>query len=1075
MDFINEALISCTVQGPCLLHFYGIFWDPPREAGDEVMDYYMISELCEGGDLRRLLYKVDANGAMSESHPRLSNPVLNQLIKELFSGLVYMHQNNVVHRDLKPDNIVLIRPLDQMEHVLTGILKIVDYGHSRTLPSADAAQLNQGVLTANDRGTELYRAPETIASKSRSAQYSTKVDIFSTGLICWEMWHRELPFATLRNKHMRRVEQLIRDGARPEIDEDCPPGLASLIRWCWAPDPDYRPTAAQALEQVMRMDMLSPMLLVSPEDEVFSAVVSEYWIRDEALRSRIVTALHTIMQAPALLGPEVVGHTRSLVAVLANYARATGPGSENVSALVPLEAITAILRKSGEHLAEVKAVLAESDAAASVVNLIRNPCDSPRVTWLVLVLANELAEESPEYLGWSSVLTNVVRLVQNNATDVHMQTASIRFLACVCTNKAHHEATLETDAVRWVLASIEAHPTCAELQAPAVFFLRYAPQVLETRCMVRRSIVSFVRCMEQRLQNVELQGLWVQLMEHLSNNPLGGLEVVKAGATQVVMRSLVMHNEQLTFALMAVKMLMKVAGEPSHATQIADDGAPAMMLTLMKVHAAHAEMNLNCIGVLANLAEVSSIHRMMMQCNAIPAVCELLKAGNFQSNEAILTESCRFLCCMCRNEINRNQVTQSGGPELAVGILKQCLENDCRPPMEFCIEAIYHLAQLHSHRKAVVDSGGITAIVAATERYSEVEVLQKWCLNSFGYFALDGELRKLIVEANGIPVILQTLMQPGDDRIVEQAILAMQHFVFDPMTRRVCPMSDIITVLSRVLRRNCSNLAIMESTVRMLSTIVYHKDCFGLFEKHNIKDTLQSIMDSYPQNAVIKHHGMQAMKSVYQDGEQSADGDQETSAHTVFKTILVGCTNVGKTCIVLRACRNEFSSTVKATLGVHIDFAELEFPSRRVTMQMYDTAGQEQYRALTRNFYRGAHAAFLVYDTTRVDSFEELVQWHEEVQANAPNDVIFAVIGSKSDLEADRAVEPRRAEKWAKTIGAQHFLVSAVANIGITKAFRCTTESLMEQWPSGVPKMDDRSFAVKRSPSEDAGCAACGN
>jgi hypothetical protein len=237
--------------------------------------------------------------------------------------------------------------------------------------------------------------------------------------------------------------------------------------------------------------------------------------------------------------------------------------------------------------------------------------------------------------------------------------------------------------------------------------------------------------------------------------------------------------------------------------------------------------------------------------------------------------------------------------------------------MEYCIEAIYHLAQLHSHRKAVVDSGGISAIVDATAKYNEVEVLQKWCLNSFGYFALDGELRKLIVEANGIPVILQTLLQNhSDDRIIEQAILAMQHFVFDPMTRKVCPISDIITVLSRVLRRNCSNLAIMESTVRMLSTIVYHKDCFGLFEKHNVKDTLQSIMDSYPQNAVIKHHGLQAMRSVYQQHEQTP-AEFEVITHTVFKTILVGCTNVGKTCIVLRACRNEFSSNVKATLGVY--------------------------------------------------------------------------------------------------------------------------------------------------------------
>jgi serine/threonine protein kinase len=110
VDFINEALISCTVQGPCLLHFYGIFWDVPEdEAETDVLNYYMVSELCEGGDLRSLLYIVDERGQLFESRDRLQGPVLCQLLKELFSGLVYMHQNNVVHRDLKPDNIVLIR------------------------------------------------------------------------------------------------------------------------------------------------------------------------------------------------------------------------------------------------------------------------------------------------------------------------------------------------------------------------------------------------------------------------------------------------------------------------------------------------------------------------------------------------------------------------------------------------------------------------------------------------------------------------------------------------------------------------------------------------------------------------------------------------------------------------------------------------------------------------------------------------------------------------------------------------------------------------------------------------------
>eukprot|EP00039_Didymoeca_costata_P012071 m.172598 g.172598 ORF g.172598 m.172598 type:complete len:1267 (-) comp15375_c1_seq4:3904-7704(-) len=1064
VDFINEALISCTIQGPCLLHFYGIFWDPPKDKDSTVLDYYMVSELCEGGDLRSLLYSVDERGNMHESLDRLSEKVLSQLLRELFSGLVYMHQNNVVHRDLKPDNIVLIRPIDQIDQVNSGILKIVDYGHSRTLP--DATKMTGGVLTANDRGTELYRAPETMTSKSRSAQYSTKVDIFSTGVICWEMWHRELPFAALRHKHVIKVEQLIRDGVRPVIDDDCPPGLASLIRWCWASDPDTRPTAAMALKHVMKPALFDLMMLEDSNLSVFSAVVSGYWTRDDRLRARILKVLHAIALGSNLaLGQAVVDIARNLVAILKDNLHSAD------LALVPLEAIACALSKSGNLALAFKTVLAESGAADCVAALIEKRCEHSRVNWLVLVLANELAEREPGYEGWSKVLEPVVELMKSNSMDAHIQTACVRFLACVCSHKMHQAATLNSDAVKYVVLAIEQHPHCAELHAPAAFFLRYAPQKLETHMLVRRSITLFVQCMEQRPGNVEQQGLWVQLMHHLSENPLGGLEVVKAGAIQIVMKTLMMHSNHLTYSILAVRMLRQIAGEPSHAILIAENGAPYTMLTLMKLHNDKSDLQISCIGVLANLAEVTSIHKLIVSCGAVPEVVERMKNKDWHSKEPALYEGARFICYICRNETHINTVANSDGIQVIVEMLNACLENHWQRPMEYCIEAIYHLAQMHAHRKTVIDNCGIEAIVTTTAKHSDVSSIQKWCLNAFCFFSLDGELRNIIAKMDGISVLLQTLMQPCDERIVEQAVSALQHFVFDPATRKMCPIPDVISVVSRVLRRNCSSLPIMESTVRMLSTIVYHKDCYGLFEQHNIKDTLQSIMDSYPNNTVIRHHGTQTLSAAYR--AQHSDFKEVTTRSSVFKVILVGCTNVGKTCIVLRASRNEFSSTVKATLGVHIDFAELDFPSRKVTIQLYDTAGQEQYRALTRNFYRGAHAALLVYDTTRMDSFEELKNWHEEVTNNAPSDVIFAVVGSKCDLEADRVVESRRAEKFAKAIGANHFLVSAVANIGISKVFRTVCEQLTEKWPSGVPNTDERKFHVTNDGASENQCANC--
>ena len=57
---------------------------------------------------------------------------------------------------------------------------------------------------------------------------------------------------------------------------------------------------------------------------------------------------------------------------------------------------------------------------------------------------------------------------------------------------------------------------------------------------------------------------------------------------------------------------------------------------------------------------------------------------------------------------------------------------------------------------------------------------------------------------------------------------------------------------------------------------------------------------------------------------------------------------------------------------MHIDYAKIEFPSHHVTLQVYDTAGEERFRSLTKSFYRGAHGAILVYDVSRYDSFEEV-------------------------------------------------------------------------------------------------------
>jgi len=96
-----------------------------------------------------------------------------------------------------------------------------------------------------------------------------------------------------------------------------------------------------------------------------------------------------------------------------------------------------------------------------------------------------------------------------------------------------------------------------------------------------------------------------------------------------------------------------------------------------------------------------------------------------------------------------------------------------------------------------------------------------------------------------------------------------------------------------------------------------------------------------------------------------------------------------------------------------------------------DTAGEERFRALTRSFYRGAHAAILVYDVSCPESFEQLQSFRNDIRAAVPYDVVLLLVGTKIDLKDKKLVEESKARKFAKSINAKHFAVSSVLNIGV--------------------------------------------
>jgi small GTP-binding protein len=168
-----------------------------------------------------------------------------------------------------------------------------------------------------------------------------------------------------------------------------------------------------------------------------------------------------------------------------------------------------------------------------------------------------------------------------------------------------------------------------------------------------------------------------------------------------------------------------------------------------------------------------------------------------------------------------------------------------------------------------------------------------------------------------------------------------------------------------------------------------------------------------------------------------------------MKVVLVGDTQVGKTCIVTRLVSGTFRPSMPATIGAAFQTHSLSTPQGITTLQIWDTAGQERYRALAPMYYRSAEVAILVYDVTSTESFEGMQQWVTELSEKAPSFLKVAIVGNKIDLTDDRTVAQGMGKAFAEQHGVKVYAeVSAKTGDGIVNLF--TNVALLGA-PSLVP------------------------
>lgn len=162
-----------------------------------------------------------------------------------------------------------------------------------------------------------------------------------------------------------------------------------------------------------------------------------------------------------------------------------------------------------------------------------------------------------------------------------------------------------------------------------------------------------------------------------------------------------------------------------------------------------------------------------------------------------------------------------------------------------------------------------------------------------------------------------------------------------------------------------------------------------------------------------------------------------------FRVVTIGDSSVGKTCIINRFLRDTFDVDEPNTIGALYDSFVQEYNGRTIEIQLWDTAGQEQYRALGPVYFRSAAAALVVFDLTNRESFNNLMDWIKAFRSVSGENTVLIVIGNKCDL-SDRQIQTIEAKEWAKDHDCSYVETSAKTGQGVKVLFDALVTSVAQ-------------------------------
>ena len=191
-----------------------------------------------------------------------------------------------------------------------------------------------------------------------------------------------------------------------------------------------------------------------------------------------------------------------------------------------------------------------------------------------------------------------------------------------------------------------------------------------------------------------------------------------------------------------------------------------------------------------------------------------------------------------------------------------------------------------------------------------------------------------------------------------------------------------------------------------------------------------------------------------------------------IKVTLIGESSVGKTSIINRYTKESFSQELDSTLGANYSQKKITRHGKKIRLDLWDTAGQEKYRAIGRHFYKESYIVCLVYDITNKDSFEKIKSiWYPDLKEYGEKLKIVALVGNKLDKYLEEEVNEEDAKKFAGEIKAIYKRTSAMEGTNIEDLFNTLADKYLAEI-SGLIIEDDK-IKIKKVDSKEKKKGCC--